>query len=82
MMIQEDSARDRDLTLNERERACLRLLAEGHSDEHIGQHLGIAARTVRFHIDKAKRALGANGRVHMMALALRANLLSFTMCVI
>ena len=67
--------------LNERERECLRLLAEGHSDEDIAARLGIAARTVRFHIDKAKRALGASSRAHMIAVALRANLLSLALCV-
>ena len=68
--------------LNERERECLRLLADGFDDEYIGERMGLAARTVRFHIDKAKRHLGASSRVHMIALALRANLISVAMCVI
>jgi DNA-binding CsgD family transcriptional regulator len=68
--------------LNERERECLRLLAEGYDDEYIAERLGLAARTVRFHVDKAKRQLGATSRVHMMALALRANLISWAVCVI
>lgn len=71
-----------DMNLNDRERECLRLLADGHDDEYIAQQMGLAARTVRFHIDKAKRSLGATSRVHMMALALRANLISVALCVI
>ena len=67
--------------LSERELSCLRLLADGHSDEDIAERLGIAARTVRFHIDKAKRALNASSRAHMIAVALRANLLSMVLCV-
>ena len=67
--------------LNERDRECLRMLADGHKDEQIASQLGIAARTVRFHIDRIKRSFGATSRVHMMAMALRANLLSLVLCV-
>ena len=67
--------------LSERERDCMRLLADGLSDERIAERLGIAARTVRFHIDKAKRTLGATSRAHMIAMALRANLLSLSVFV-
>ena len=62
--------------LAERDRQCLRLLADGHKDEDIASQLGIAARTVRFHIDKVKRSFNATSRVHMIAMAIRANLLS------
>ncbi|MBI1212302.1 MAG: hypothetical protein GC190_12620 [Alphaproteobacteria bacterium] len=67
--------------LAERDRQCLRLLADGYKDEDIATRLGIAARTVRFHIDKVKRAFGATSRVHMIALAIRANMLSVVFCV-
>jgi two-component system nitrate/nitrite response regulator NarL len=67
--------------LSDRDRECLRMLADGHKDEHIASHLGIAARTVRFHIDRIKRSFNATSRVHMIALALRANLLSLVLCV-
>lgn len=67
--------------LAERDRECLRLLADGHKDEDIASRLGIAARTVRFHIDKVKRSFGATSRVHMIAMALRANLLSLALYV-
>ena len=50
--------------LTDRERACLRLLADGEADGAIAARLGIA-----------KQVLRAKNRVHMIALALRANML-------
>lgn len=61
--------------LSPRERECLRLLAQGESDSSVGARLSISSRTVRFHVDRAKHVLNAKNRVHMIALALRANLL-------
>ena len=61
--------------LSVRELECLRLLAQGESNFAIATQLAISARTVRFHVDRAKRVLKAKNRVHMIALALRANLL-------
>jgi LuxR family transcriptional regulator, quorum-sensing system regulator BjaR1 len=62
--------------LSEREVLCLYWLAEGELDYAIGIRLSISARTVRFHIDRAKQALGAKSRLHAVALALRANMLT------
>jgi DNA-binding CsgD family transcriptional regulator len=59
--------------LSDRQRACLQLLAEGELDEAIGIRLKISGRTVRFHIDNAKRTLKARNRVHLIAMALSAS---------
>jgi DNA-binding CsgD family transcriptional regulator len=61
--------------LSGRERECLHWLAAGESDASIGARLSISPRTVRFHVERAKGVLKAKNRVHMIALALRANLL-------
>jgi len=56
--------------LTERESACLRLLAEGKSDADIGLALGIAARTVRYHLSNAKLKLGVATRIQAVAKSL------------
>jgi DNA-binding CsgD family transcriptional regulator len=61
--------------LRERERECLRLLAEGEGDRAIATRLGIRVRTVRFHVEKAKKRLSAKNRMHCVALALRMKLI-------
>lgn len=61
--------------LSERERACLRLAAEGHSALAIGQALRITERTAVFHLNHAVEKLGARSRQHAIALALSLGLL-------
>jgi DNA-binding CsgD family transcriptional regulator len=53
------------LTLREAE--CLRWVADGKTDAEIGTILGIAARTVRFHINNAKLKLGVATRIQAVA---------------
>lgn len=58
--------------LSDRERDCLAFLADGRRDQEIADLLGITETTVRFHIDKARRKLGARNRTQ--AIARLANL--------
>ncbi|MBX9860730.1 MAG: helix-turn-helix transcriptional regulator [Sphingomonas sp.] len=48
--------------LTERERACLRLVARGHSSKEIGGELGISHHTVDLYLKRAIKALEANDR--------------------
>lgn len=48
--------------LTTRERECLSWVAEGKTDWEIGQILSISQTTVKFHVDTARRKLGAATR--------------------
>jgi DNA-binding NarL/FixJ family response regulator len=61
--------------LTEREREVLRCLAEGCSNEEIGNRLFISSETARTHISKATRKLGARTRTEAVASALRSGLI-------
>ena len=54
-----------------RELQCLQWASRGKTDSEIGVILGISARTARFHIENAKRKLGAATRVQAVAEAMR-----------
>lgn len=61
-----------EVMLSERELDALRYVAEGKTDWEIGVILGIAESTARFHIDNARRKLGAVNRAQAVArMALR-----------
>lgn len=61
--------------LSERELECLRWVAEGKTDWEIGMILNISATTAKFHVDGARRKLGAATRPQAIAmLALRGML--------
>jgi len=68
--------RTRTRELTPRERDVLRLLADGLSNELIARELGISARTVRTHVQRAIDRLGATTRTHAVATALRESLIS------
>lgn len=53
--------------LTTRERDSLALVAEGKTDWEISVILGIAEATVRFHVDNARRKLGAVNRAQAVA---------------
>lgn len=58
--------------LTGRERDCLASAADGRHDKEIADLLGISDTTVRYHIDNARRKLGATNRVQAIArLAMR-----------
>lgn len=54
-------------SLSDRERDCLAFMADGRRDKEIASLLGITETTVRFHIDNARRKLGAKNRAQAVA---------------
>ena len=61
--------------LSERERAVLRLVAEGLPNKQIARALSITERTVKFHLASAFHKLGADNRAQAVALASQRGLL-------
>jgi predicted ATPase/DNA-binding CsgD family transcriptional regulator len=61
--------------LSEREYEVLRLVAEGLSNQQIGDQLFITERTVRFHVTSIFNKLGADNRAQAVALATQRGLL-------
>jgi DNA-binding NarL/FixJ family response regulator len=55
--------------LTAREREILALLAEGLSNRAVGERLGIAERTVKFHVGEILARLGATNRAQAVAIA-------------
>ena len=62
--------------LTPREREVLVLLADGLSNEAIGERLSISPQTVRTHVQKAMARLGAATRTQAVATALREFLIA------
>ena len=62
-------------TVTERERQILRWVREGKSNHQIGQVLGISPLTVKNHIQKILRKLGAGNRAQAVAQALAQDLI-------
>jgi len=63
--------------LSTRERECLHWVALGKTSWETGRILGLAERTVNFHIQNACRKLGVHGRQAAVTIALRDGLLTF-----
>lgn len=61
--------------LTDRERECLRLVADGKSDSQIGDLIGTSSRTAHFHVERAKKKLGASTRAQAVARAIRLGLI-------
>ena len=61
--------------LSDRERDCLAFLADGRQDREIADLLGITETTVRFHVDNARRKLGARNRPQAIARVANLRLL-------
>ena len=51
-----------------REQECIGLMRQGFTDREIGQILGIAGETARYHLDNARAKIGARSRVHLAAI--------------
>jgi len=64
-----------EVSISLRERECLIWVGRGHTDQMVGQALGISHRTARKHVDSAIRKLGASSRTHAVAVAIRQSLL-------
>jgi DNA-binding CsgD family transcriptional regulator len=63
------------LALTRRERQCLAWCAEGKSYWETAVILGIAERTVSFHMEAVRGKLNAGSNAHAVAIAVRAGLL-------
>ncbi|HLV28447.1 MAG TPA: LuxR family transcriptional regulator [Burkholderiaceae bacterium] len=63
--------------LTQRELTCLQWVAIGKTSWETGRILGLAERTINFHIQNACRKLGVHGRQAAITTALRTGLLSF-----
>jgi two-component system response regulator DesR len=63
------------VSLTDREREILGLLADGHSNEEVAGRLFLSPETVRAHVVKASRKLGAKNRTHAVVEALRLSLI-------
>ncbi len=61
--------------LTARELAVLRQVSDGRQSSEIAEALGLGEETVRSHLKKAQRKLGARNRVHAACDALRQNLI-------
>lgn len=64
-----------EVRLTDRERDSLAWVAEGKSDWEISMILGVSETTVRFHVDNARRKLGAVNRTQAVARLAAARLL-------
>ena len=61
--------------LTHRERDAMLWLVAGETDEGIARRMGIAERTVRFHLDNVRRKLGARTRAQAVAKAVLLGLI-------
>ena len=61
--------------LTRREIECLRFAAMGQTSSASGRTLGIAARTVEFHLRNAGEKLGAVNKIHAVAIAVSLKLI-------
>jgi DNA-binding NarL/FixJ family response regulator len=62
--------------LTPRERDVLRLVADGSTNEQVGERLSISADTVQTHVRNAMKKLGAESRTQAVATAMRQALIS------
>lgn len=63
------------LSITERQRQVLVLLAKGATDYEIASQLDISARTVQFHVDRIKERLEARSRPELITRAHEQGLL-------
>jgi DNA-binding CsgD family transcriptional regulator len=68
-------AAEEKVPLTPQEWECLRLLAQGYREAEIARLKGVAATTIRFHLDNVVRKLGASNRTHAVALAAQLGVL-------
>lgn len=60
------------ITLTSRERECLAWAAEGKTSWEIGQIIGVAERTVNFHLNNCLRKTGSSKRQHAVSRCLQS----------
>ncbi len=69
------------ITLTDRERHCLLLIARGMSTKGIAGDLGISDAGVNFHIQNALQKLSVKNRAHAVAVAIADGLIPVTAAV-
>ena len=63
------------LAVSDRQVDVLRLLAEGYTRDQVARDLRVSPDTVRSHLFRAYRQLGATSVAHAVALCIRAGLI-------
>lgn len=63
-------------TLSPREIQIMRLVADGLSNKAIGAQLYLSPNTIKTHMQRITKRIGANGRAHAVAICLRSNYLT------
>jgi DNA-binding CsgD family transcriptional regulator len=63
------------MTLSAREAEVLSLAADGLTNQQIAKRLGLGEETVKTHLKRITRKLGAYNRAHCVAIALRLEII-------
>jgi DNA-binding NarL/FixJ family response regulator len=63
-------------TLSRREVDVIALVADGRSNQRIGEELNLSAATVKSHLARIGRKVGTGDRAHLVAFALRGGVIS------
>jgi len=61
--------------LSAREIEVLQLVAAGYSNGQVGQELGLSPLTIKAHLARIGRRLGSGDRAHLVALAMRTEII-------
>jgi len=70
-----DVAGEQQVTLTPRQREVMHWVAAGLSDSAVADRLGISEATAHFHVESAKRRLGASTRTQAVAMAVHRRLI-------
>ena len=62
--------------LSDREVQVVQYVANGHTNRAIGEHLNLSALTVKSHLSRIGRKLGTGDRAQMVAICMRAGLVT------
>ena len=68
-------AADKEMSLSNRQKEVLALVAIGATDSEIAQQLCLSVDTVAWHVKEIRTRLDARSRAHAVALAMRHDLL-------
>lgn len=67
LMTMSEPVADNEIKLSDRERDAIAFVADGKTDWEISVILGVSQTTARFHVDRARRKLGAVNRAQAVA---------------
>lgn len=60
------------IPLTARQRVILELLSEGLVAKQVARYMGVSVQTVKWHLTRIRRSLGARNTTHAVAIYLRA----------